>query len=119
MSLLSLLIPTVYADAAPAAAITAAPAAHQSSPWGTVIMLVVFFAIFYFLLIRPQSKRAKQQRQLLSSLNKGDEVMTSGGLMGKITDIEDNIISIEIAQNVVIKVQKPSVTATLPKGTLK
>ena len=117
MSLLSLLIPTAYADtvAAPAAA---APHA-QGSPWGTVIMLVVFFAIFYFLLIRPQSKRAKQQRQLLASLGKGDEVMTAGGLMGKIVEIDDNVVSIEIAHNVVIKVQKPSVTSTLPKGTLK
>jgi preprotein translocase subunit YajC len=122
MSLLSFLIPTAYADSVVPAtnAATTTTAAHpQGSPWSTVIMLVVFFVIFYFLLIRPQSKRAKQQRQLLASLAKGDEVITMGGLMGKIVDIEDNIVSVEIAHNVVIKVQKPSVSSTLPKGTLK
>jgi len=116
MNLLAMLNPisTAYADAAPGAATPS-----TSSPWGTVIMLVIFFIIFYFLLIRPQSKRAKEQRALLAGLGKGDEVMTSGGIMGKVTEIEDNIVSIEIANNVVIKVQKPSITATLPKGTLK
>ncbi len=114
MNLLSFFIPTAYADALPAAAPTSA-----SSPWGTIIMLLAFFAIFYFLLIRPQSKRAKEQRQLLASLGKGDEVMTAGGIMGRVADIEDTIIVLEIAHNVSIRVQKSSVTANLPKGTLK
>ncbi len=116
LNLLSFVIPTAYADAAPVAV---APATSSSSPWATVVMLLIFFAIFYFLLIRPQSKRAKQQRELLASLGRGDEVMTAGGIMGKVTDIEDTMVSIEIAPNVVIKLQKASVTANLPKGTLK
>ena len=100
------LFPTAYAA-------DAAGAAPQSSPWTTIIMLVVMFAIFYFLLIRPQSKRAKAQRQLLSELGKGDEVMTAGGLMGRIAEIEDNIVSLEIAANVVIKIQKSYFTKAI------
>ncbi len=114
MNLLSFFIPTAYADVAPAAAPTTA-----SSPWGTIIMLLAYFAIFYFLLIRPQSKRAKEQRQLLANLGKGDEVMTAGGIMGRVADIEDTTISLEIAPNVSIRIQKSSVTANLPKGSLK
>ncbi len=107
------LFPTAYA----ADAAGAAP--QQGGPWTTVIMLVVMFAIFYFLLIRPQSKRAKAQRQLLSELGKGDEVMTAGGLMGRISEIDENIIGLEIAPNVIIRIQKTSITSSLPKGTLK
>jgi preprotein translocase subunit YajC len=114
MSLEAFLIPVAYADsAAPVAA------QHANSPWGTVVMLVVFFAIFYFLLIRPQSKRAKAQRQLLASLGKGEEVVTAGGLMGRIVQIDDAIVAIEIAKDVVIRIQKGSISGALPKGTLK
>ena len=119
MSILSTLIPTAYADTMTTTTSAAAAAPTHQSPWSTIIMLVVFFAIFYFLLIRPQSKRAKAQRELLASVGRGDEVMTAGGLMGRITEIEDNIISLEIAKNVVIKIQKSSISATLPKGTIK
>jgi preprotein translocase subunit YajC len=100
------------------AATTTTTAAHHSSPYSTVIMLVVFFVIFYFLLIRPQSKRAKQQRELLASIGQGDEVITSGGMMGKVTAIEDSIVSLEIANGVVIKVQKGSISGTMPKGSI-
>ena len=115
MSLLSFFIPTAYA----AANTASTQHASHASPWSTIIMLGVFFAIFYFLLIRPQSKRAKQQRELLASLGKGDEVVTSSGIIGRITDIEDNIVSLEIAKNTTIKVQKNAVSSTLPKGTFK
>ncbi len=112
--LLSILAFSPMAYAAPAS--TTAP---HTSPWPTIAMLVVFFIIFYFLLIRPQSKRAKAQRELLANLGKGEEVMTSGGIMGKIIEIDQSIVSLEIANGVTVKVQKSAITNTLPKGTLK
>lgn len=115
MNLLPTLIPTAYA----ATATPASSAAPHGSAWTTIGMLVVFFAIFYFLLIRPQSKRAKVQRELLANLGKGEEVMTSGGIMGTIVAIDQKVVSLEIANNVIIQVQKAAITGTLPKGTLK
>jgi preprotein translocase subunit YajC len=73
----------------------------------------------YFMMWRPQSKRAKEQQQLLGSLSKGDEVVTAGGLLGRITKVTDQYISLSIANNVDITLQKSSVTNVLPKGTLK
>ncbi|MDH4275929.1 MAG: preprotein translocase subunit YajC [Gammaproteobacteria bacterium] len=81
--------------------------------------LIAIFVAFYFMLIRPQVKRAKEHRKMLEALAKGDEVATSGGLMGKITDMGDSYIAIEVAEGVVIKVQKHAVASLLPKGTLK
>ncbi len=104
------LFPTAYAQAA------GAPA--QGSPWSTVIMLVVFFAIFYFLLIRPQSKRAKAHREMVAALAVGDEVVTTGGIMGKIDAVDETAITVEIASNVKIKVQKAAIASVLPKGTV-
>ena len=86
---------------------------------GSILMLVAFFAIFYFLLWRPQAKRAKDQRALLSSLAKGDEVVTAGGLMGRISQIKDDVILLNLTDTVEVSVQKSAVTAVLPKGTLK
>jgi preprotein translocase subunit YajC len=94
-------------------------AAPQPSPWSPLIMLGIFFVVFFFLVIRPQMKRAKEHRNMVSSLAKGDEVITSGGLAGRIDDIGESFISVEIADGVRIKVQKQAVTAVLPKGTLK
>ena len=82
-------------------------------------MLVIFMVVFYFLLIRPQSKRAKQQRELLSKLTQGDEVVTSGGMVGTIEKVTDDFIVLMISENVNITVQKAAVTTALPKGTLK
>ena len=86
-----------------------------------LIMLAVFGLIFYFLLYRPQAKRVKEHKNLVSSLSKGDEVLTQGGLVGKITKVTDEKDFIEIALNETnnIIVQKASVTAVLPKGTMK
>lgn len=84
-----------------------------------VFMMAIFFAIMYFMIIRPQQKRAKEHRALLESLSKGDEVVTGGGLLGKISAINDSFIQIEIADNVHIKVQKQAIAAVMPKGTLK
>ncbi len=89
------------------------------SPTANLIMLGVFVLIFYLLLWRPQSKRAKEHRDLVSSLGKGDEIITNGGLAGRITAVAEDFITVEIASNVEVKVQKSAVSATLPKGTLK
>ncbi len=83
-----------------------------------LILIVGFVAIFYFLIWRPQSKRAKEHRELIGGLDKGDEVITSGGIVGRIVKVEDDFVVCRIANNVEIRVQKPAVTATLPKGTL-
>ena len=78
-----------------------------------------FILIFYFLMWRPQSKRAKEHRNLVASLNKGDEVVTSGGIAGKITKVSEEFVLVEVAQGVEIKIQKQAVGSALPKGTLK
>jgi preprotein translocase subunit YajC len=82
-------------------------------------MLVILIAFMYFLIIRPQSKRAKEHRELIANLQKGDEIVTSGGLLGKINKISDNFISLEIADKVEITIQKSSIGASVPKGTMK
>lgn len=84
-----------------------------------LLLLVGFVAIFYFLLWRPQSKRRKEHQTLMSSLNKGDEVVTTGGIVGQITKVEDDFVGLKVAENIELRVQKSSVGATLPKGTLK
>ncbi len=85
----------------------------------SLLMLVVFVLVFYFLLIRPQMKRSKEQRQLISALTKGDEVVTVSGVYGRIVELEDTSVEVEIAENVVVKMQKQSVVSLLPKGTVK
>jgi len=77
-----------------------------------LVMLVVMFAIFYFLLIRPQQKRAKQHRQLLDALKIGDEIVTAGGIHGKIAALQDKVVSVEIATGVKIKVNRSSIVST-------
>ncbi len=96
----------------------AAPAA-QGGGMEMIIMLAVFGLIFYFMIYRPQAKRAKEHQTLIASLNKGDEVVTSGGIVGKVTKVTDDYIAVEISDNVEIKFQKGAVVAALPKGTLK
>jgi preprotein translocase subunit YajC len=84
-----------------------------------LLPLILMFVLLYFLMIRPQTKRAKEHRTMLSGLQKGDEVVTAGGTLGKVTKVGDNYVSVEIAPNVEIQVQKPSITTLLPKGTIK
>jgi len=93
----------------------AAPA--QQAPG--FVPLIILFVIFYFILIRPQIKQAKQHKQLVASLKKGDEIATSGGLLGKITEVGDNFIIVEISKETEVKIQKQSVSIVYPKGTLK
>ena len=80
---------------------------------------IVLLVLFYFMLIRPQSKRAKEHRTMQGALAKGDEVVTDGGLMGKIVNIGDNAITVQLAENLDVKVRRESISSVLPKGTLK
>jgi preprotein translocase subunit YajC len=99
----------------------AAPGAGPGGDAGIInlIMLGGFVLIFYFLLIRPQNKRRKEHQELVSSLNKGDEVVTAGGVVGTITKVEDDFVKVQVSDQVEMRVQKSAVGATLPKGTLK
>ena len=94
-----------------------------SGPGGLDLMgmlpLVLMFVLLYFLLLRPQMKRAKEHRSMLTALQKGDEVVTAGGTLGKITSVADNYVRLEIAPNVEVTVQKQSVQTLLPKGSIK
>ena len=111
MSLLDLFI-------SPAAAQAAAPGATPS-PVPSIVMMVALFGIMYFLMIRPQMKRAKEHRELTSKLAKGDEVITNGGIAGRVDELGENFISVEIAEGVKVKLQRAAIVAVLPKGTLK
>ncbi|WP_018231425.1 preprotein translocase subunit YajC [Thioalkalivibrio thiocyanodenitrificans] len=84
-----------------------------------LIMIAVFFAIMYFLIIRPQTRRAKEHKALVEGLSKGDEVVTAGGLLGRVTELDENFIRVELAEGVQVTVQRQAVTAVMPKGTLK
>nr|WP_298250581.1 preprotein translocase subunit YajC [uncultured Halomonas sp.] len=102
-----------------------APAYAQDAPAGggiaQIVMLVGFVAIFYFLLWRPQAKRAKQHKQLIAGLAKGDEVVIGGGMLGRITKVSDEseFLTMEIAEGTQVNVQKSAVATVLPKGTVK
>jgi preprotein translocase subunit YajC len=89
----------------------------------SVVMQLVFFGgfilIFYFLMWRPQSKRAKEHKNLVTALSKGDEVITNGGIAGKISKVSEDFVSMEISEGVEIKIQKIAIASALPKGTLK
>ena len=84
-----------------------------------IVMMVVFVVIFYFLLIRPQQKKAKEHQALVSKLSAGDEVVTTGGILGKVIEVGDSFVTIEVADGVRLKVQKFQVGSLMPKGTLK
>jgi preprotein translocase subunit YajC len=81
--------------------------------------LIVIFAVFYFMLIRPQMKRSKEHRNLVAGLAKGDEVVTNGGVLGRITDVSESFVTLEIADNTQIKLQRQAVASVMPKGTIK
>ena len=95
------------------------PGMSQGGQLAPLLMMVVFIVIFYFLLIRPQLKKAKEQQAMISKLAPGDEVITTGGLLGKVTDVGDAFLTVEIADGVRIKLQKFQVASLVPKGTLK
>jgi preprotein translocase subunit YajC len=85
----------------------------------SLLPLVVIFVIFYFLLIRPQQKRAKQHKEMVQAIKKGDDVVTNGGLLGKIVDTDDNFVTVDIAKGVEVKVQRHAIAQMMPKGTSK
>jgi len=98
---------------------TAEGAANAPSPIYNFLFLGGFAVIFYFLIWRPQSKRAKEHKSLLESISKGDEVLTTGGMLGKVNRIDEHYVALQVADNVELKLQKSSVAAVLPKGTIK
>ncbi|MGY0556451.1 MULTISPECIES: preprotein translocase subunit YajC [unclassified Lysobacter] len=109
MNLLDLLIAPAHAAAAPAA-----------GGFGMSLLFpILLIGVMYFLMIRPQMKRAKEHKAMLGQLAKGDEVLTNGGMAGVVTELGENFITVEVADNVRIRVQKGSIANVLPKGTLK
>ncbi len=91
--------------------------ASQPSTFMSLLPMVVLFVVFYLLLIRPQQKRQKEHRNMVAGLAKGDEVVTMGGLLGKITKVEDNFVTLEVANGLEVRLQRSSVQAMMPKGT--
>lgn len=85
----------------------------------TFLPMIALFVIFYFLLIRPQQKRQKEHKAMLASVAKGDEVVTMGGLLGKVVDLNDNFMTLEVAKGTQVKVQRNLIQALMPKGTIK
>ena len=110
MNLLDLIITPAFAEEV---------ASGVSDPMGGLPFLIVMFVLMYFLLIRPQQKRAKEHKVLLGALKEGDEVVTNGGIVGKVTTVDESFAILEIAQNVVVKVQKQGINQKLPKGSTK
>ena len=110
MSLSNLFISNAYAaDAAPA----------QGGGVFQFLPLLILIVVFYVLILRPQQQRAKEQKAMIDALQKGDEIVTSGGLMGRVQKVGDNSLGIEIAENIVVQIQRSSVQSVLPKGTIK
>ncbi|HSH27278.1 MAG TPA: preprotein translocase subunit YajC [Wenzhouxiangella sp.] len=93
-------------------------AGQAPSMLGSLLPLILIVVIFWFLLIRPQMKRNKQHRELVAALSAGDEVVTAGGMLGKITEVGESFVSVELTEGVIIKVQKHSVAQVMPKGTI-
>jgi len=103
------------------AATSGATQHHTSAAAGFLSMLpmlIIFVLVFYFLLVRPQSKRAKEQRKLMEDLAIGDEVVTSGGMLGRITKLRDNFVVLSVSKSVEVTLQKASISSVLPKGTM-
>ena len=98
---------------------TAAAAAGPMDSIMQFLPIILMFVVLYFMMIRPQMKKAKEHKALLEALSKGDEVVTGGGMAGRITKVGDDFVSVEIAEKVEIQIQKPSIAVVLPKGTLK
>ena len=96
----------------------AAPAAQQPGIEGLLFPLAIL-VFFYFLFIRPQSKRSKEQKAMLAALNKGTEVVTTGGILGKVAEVDDNFVKLEVADNAFLMVQRHAIANMMPKGTYK
>lgn len=110
ISISELFISNAYAEGA---------AAPQGGGILEFLPLIALLAVFYFLILRPQQKRAKEHKTMMEALQKGDEVITIGGILGKVTKVGEENVGVEIADNVVVQVQKPAIQNVLPKGTIK
>jgi len=97
----------------------AAASGGSESLLATMLPMVAIFAIFYFLMIRPQQKKQKEHRAMIDALEKGNEVVTAGGIVGRVSKVEDQYVGVEIASGVEIRVQRHAISQLLPKGTLK
>jgi preprotein translocase subunit YajC len=98
--------------------------AYAAGPAGapdfmSFLPLIVIFVLFWFMLIRPQMKQAKDQRKMIEALQKGDEVITAGGIVGRVNKVGESFVAIEIAPEIVVQVQKHTIQTLLPKGTIK
>ena len=98
---------------------TAGAAADPTGGFMQILPMILMFVVLWFLMIRPQMKKAKEHKALIEALQKGDEVVTQGGMVGKITKVGDAYVTLEIAQGTEVVVQKPAIGIVLPKGTLK
>ena len=96
-----------------------AQAEGAQGDWLGLLPLVLIFVVFYFLLIRPQNKRQKEHREMVAGLSVGDEIVTAGGVLGKVTELSEQFVHVQIADGVTIKVQRHTVGAVMPKGTVK
>jgi preprotein translocase subunit YajC len=94
-------------------------AGGQSDPLLGFLPLVAIFVLFYFLLIRPQSKRQKEHRQMVEALASGDEVVTGGGVLGQVVEVGEQFVNVKVAEGVTLKVQKHTIATVMPKGTMK
>lgn len=97
----------------------AAGGGTQGDPWLGLLPIIVIFVIFWFLLIRPQTKRAKQHREMVAALQIGDEIVTQGGILGRIITLDDGFVTVEIADGVKIRLQRNMVGSVMPKGTIE
>ena len=97
--------------------------AQAAAPAGSDLMsmlpIILMFVVLYFVMIRPQMRRAKEHKSMVEALQKGDEVVAAGGIVGRITKITDNYVTLEIADKVEIRVQRPAIQLSLPKGSMK
>jgi len=109
------LISSAFAQTAPAAA----AGGDMQSTLMSMLPLVLMFVVLYFVMIRPQMKKQKEHRAMIDAITKGDEVVTAGGLAGKVSKLGDSYLGLEIASNVEVQVQRSAVVQVLPKGTLK
>ncbi len=100
-------------------AMAAGEAAPQGGGLQLVFMIALFFGIMYFMIIRPQSKKAKEHATMLGALSKGDEIVTSGGILGKVVKLGDNFVELKVSDSSNIKIQRHAITSIMPKGTMK
>jgi preprotein translocase subunit YajC len=112
MNLFEFIIPAASAQ-------TAVPAGGRAGSIFEFLPLIVLFVVFYFMLIRPQMTRQKEHRRMVEGLARGDEVVTNGGIAGRIIELSDSFLTVEIAKGIEVKVQRQAIGAVLPKGTLK